>query len=138
MSPAEINRQNAQHSTGPRTEDGKNRTRLNGLRHGLTGQTVVMPYEDREAYDRFCAGTIASYEPDTDAERALAKTIADESWRLDRARAIEGNIFALDFAATNPQDDTEAAFAQAQTWLDHNREINLLALYAGRISRAID
>src|SRR5437762_989972 len=114
MSPAEINRQNAQHSTGPRTEDGKNRTRLNGLRHGLTGHTVVMPYEDREAYDRFCADTIASYEPATETELTLAKTIAEESWRLSRAKAIEGNIFALDLENANPQDDTEAAFAQAQ------------------------
>jgi hypothetical protein len=37
------NRENATRSTGPRTEAGKNRARLNGLRHGLSGHTVVMP-----------------------------------------------------------------------------------------------
>ena len=33
---ASANRQNAQRSTGPRTPDGKSRTRLNALRHGLS------------------------------------------------------------------------------------------------------
>lgn len=40
---AEINRTNAQNSTGPKTEAGKQRSSLNALRHGLTGQIVVMP-----------------------------------------------------------------------------------------------
>jgi hypothetical protein len=34
------NRLNSEHSTGPRTGEGKKRTRLNGLRHGLTGQAA--------------------------------------------------------------------------------------------------
>jgi hypothetical protein len=32
------NRENATRSTGPRTSEGKSRTRLKGLRQGLTGQ----------------------------------------------------------------------------------------------------
>lgn len=132
------NRQNAQHSTGPRTESGKSRTRLNGLRHGLTGQTVLMPDDDREAYDRFCASTLQSLEPATDAERALAQSIADATWRLNRARAIEENIFSGDLLATSPENDIDAALTQAQTWLDRSRELNLLSVYAGRISRTID
>ena len=47
---AEINRENAQHSTGPKTEAGKKQSSLNALRHGLTGQIVVMPTEDLAAY----------------------------------------------------------------------------------------
>ena len=42
----EINRANSQHSTGPKTAAGKQRSSLNALRHGLTGQIVVMPTED--------------------------------------------------------------------------------------------
>lgn len=34
---AEINRANAQHSTGPKTEAGKKQSSLNALRQGLTG-----------------------------------------------------------------------------------------------------
>src|SRR5271155_3556862 len=49
---AEINRANSQHSTGPKTPEGKKRISLNALRHGLTGQIVVMPTEDLQAYQR--------------------------------------------------------------------------------------
>ena len=34
---AEINRGNAKHSTGPKTDGGKNNSRRNALKHGLTG-----------------------------------------------------------------------------------------------------
>src|SRR5712692_5210601 len=47
------NRENASHSTGPKTEAGKQRSCLNALRHGLTGHTIVLPTEDMTAYQRF-------------------------------------------------------------------------------------
>ena len=132
------NRQNAQNSTGPRTDAGKSRTRLNGLRHGLTGQTIVMPYEDLQAYQLFSAQMTASLNPATDPERALAQTIADDTWRLNRSRAIEENIFALGLQTAGPEQEIDAALNQAMTFLDHAREIQLLTLYAGRIARTID
>ena len=49
----EANRRNALHSTGPRTEAGRNRSRMNALRHGLTGQVTTMTDEDRLAHDEF-------------------------------------------------------------------------------------
>jgi hypothetical protein len=137
-SPNAINRENAQLSTGPRTDEGKQKVRLNGLRHGLTGQTVVMPYEDRLEYDQLVARTIAELKPADDTERALVQTIADSTWRLERARAIEHNIFTLGFEAANPQNPTDTALAQAQTWVENAKELNLLSVYAGRISRTID
>ena len=38
------NRRNAQKSTGPRTTAGKAKTRLNPLKHGLTAETIVLPF----------------------------------------------------------------------------------------------
>lgn len=45
------NRRNAKKSTGPRTPAGKSNVRLNALKHGLTAQSVVLPFEDADAYE---------------------------------------------------------------------------------------
>jgi len=77
----EANRANAQKSTGPRSPEGKRRVRLNSLRHGLTGQTVVMPFEDHKAYERHTARITECLKPETDRERGLALSIANAEWR---------------------------------------------------------
>ena len=142
----EANRNNSQKSSGPRTSEGKNRARLNGLRHGLTGQTVVMPYEDHKAWERHTSRLMESLRPETDLERDLAGSIANDQWRLNRARTIEENIFALG-QTTNPvlpegaledaDAKTCAALTQAQTFLDDAKQIGLLTLYESRINRTL-
>ncbi|MDE2505615.1 MAG: hypothetical protein KGM43_00240, partial [Planctomycetota bacterium] len=47
---AEINRRNAQKSTGPKTIDGLRRTRMNALKTGMTAKVIaLMPGEDPAA-----------------------------------------------------------------------------------------
>jgi hypothetical protein len=65
------NRQNAQHSTGPSTPEGKKRTRLNATRHGLTGQINIQTPEDRELHQKFCADLINGFQPETAHESQL-------------------------------------------------------------------
>ena len=92
---AETNRANAQHSTGPRTEAGKQRSSLNALRHGLTGQTVVLPSDDLSAYQRHCKEFLDQYLPKNKMEVRLTQTIADLTWRLNRITAIETSLFEV-------------------------------------------
>jgi hypothetical protein len=42
-------------STGPRTEEGKNRSRMNARKHGLTGQFYALSEDDLTEFDKFCA-----------------------------------------------------------------------------------
>src|SRR5690349_8598306 len=84
---AAINRANAQHSTGPRTEAGKKRSSLNALRHGLTGHVIVMPGEDLAAYERFAKSFFDEYQPKTPTEQSLVQTIVDITWKVNRATA---------------------------------------------------
>ena len=96
-SPAQAiaNRQNAQHSTGPRTATGKKHASLNAFRHGLTSQLIVLPTEDRAYYASFCKEMLADLNPEGAIERVLAQAICDNAWRLERARNMEANILAL-------------------------------------------
>src|SRR5262245_28754370 len=91
----EANRRNALRSTGPRTEDGKQRSRVNAIRHGLTAETVVGSLEDAEDYKAFEAAIIADYEAETAVARELVLRLASLLWRLRRANAIEADLFEI-------------------------------------------
>ena len=91
----EANRRNALRSTGPRTEDGKRRSRLNAVRHGLTAETVVGGLEDAEDYKAFEATIIADYCAETAVARELVLRLASLLWRLRRATAIETDLLEL-------------------------------------------
>src|SRR5271154_5112654 len=83
------------HSTGPKTPEGKRRCRLNAYRHGLTGQLCVFTSEEQQAYDKHCKIVLEALAPVGDFERDIAQSVADDRWRLKRARAIEASTFAI-------------------------------------------
>ncbi|HEX3342739.1 MAG TPA: hypothetical protein VHT68_26605 [Pseudolabrys sp.] len=89
----EANRLNALKSTGPRTEEGKLRSRGNAVRHGLTAETVITGFEDREDYEAFEASVIADYDARSAVERELVLRLASLLWRLRRATGIETALF---------------------------------------------
>src|SRR5215831_8180950 len=77
---ADANRRNSLHSTGPVTPEGKRKASLNALRHGLTGQTVVLPSDDLAAYQKSCAQFHAELKPKGLLEAKAVQTIADTYW----------------------------------------------------------
>src|SRR3974390_219222 len=89
----EANRGNALKSTGPTTQEGKERSRCNAVRHGLTVETVIADLEDAEDYQAFEAAVIADYDAQTAVERELVLRLASVLWRLRRAIGIESGIF---------------------------------------------
>ena len=89
------NRRNASKSTGPRTEDGKQRSRCNAVRHGLTAETVIGALEDAEDYKAFEAAITADYDAQSAVERELVLRLASLLWRLRRATTIETGLFEI-------------------------------------------
>src|SRR3954447_5520507 len=101
------NQTNAQLSTGPRTEEGKQRSSLNALKSGLTGRTILLPTEDTEAYERHLRHFLNYYEPAGEEESAIVQRMADTRWRLDRCAHLENNLHALgqvEFKALFPEE----------------------------------
>jgi hypothetical protein len=86
---------NALGSTGPKTEDGKRRSRRNAVRHGLTAETVVIALEDIEDYHAFEAAIIGDYDARTAVERELVLRLASLLWRIRRATAIETDLLQI-------------------------------------------
>jgi hypothetical protein len=129
----EANRRNAQCSTGPKTAEGKAHSSRNNLRHGLTGQISLLPTEDRAAHDAFCNELIDSFRPESPMERQLAQSVAEDSWRLNRACAIENNMFALGHASE--RRELQIALADAKYFQENANQFNLLTIYEQRINR---
>ena len=91
----EANRRNACKSTGPITEEGKQRSRCNAVRHGLTAETVIGALEDAEDYKAFEAAIIADYDVQSAVERELVLRLASLLWRLRRATTMETGLFDI-------------------------------------------
>ncbi len=90
---AEINRQNAQKSTGPKTEPGKMKVRLNGLRTGARASVidmsaieslVLLPWEGPEAYKANVADFTDKLQPRDQVEIGVCQKLADTQWRIMR------------------------------------------------------
>jgi hypothetical protein len=89
------NRANARKSTGPATDEGKQHSRCNAVRHGLTAETVIGALEDAEDYKAFEEAIAADYDAQSAVERELVLRLAGLLWRLRRATTMETGLFAL-------------------------------------------
>jgi len=136
------NRENAQHSTGPRTAEGKQKSSLNAIRHGLTGQTVVLPNEDPGRYLKFRESLYKDLVPQGTVEHMLAQTICDTQWRLERAAAREANILAMGHLEGQPDyivnleiADVRTAMVEVLSSERHENALRNLHLQEARLSR---
>src|SRR5262245_19648935 len=116
---AEINRRNAQKSTGPKTAEGKARCRFNALKHGLTARTAVLPGEDPEAYEARLDGWTAGLRPANDVEGFLVEQAVRLSWQIDRADRAE----TARLATNTLHAPVEEAHAQADEVLVLGRRL---------------
>jgi hypothetical protein len=91
LSPARLaaNRANAQKSRGPKTPEGKARSRANALQHGLTGAGVVRPPEFAAELEAKARAYEAALRPRDQAQRDLVAAAALGAWRFDQARRRE-------------------------------------------------
>jgi hypothetical protein len=122
----EANRRNAIRSTGPKSEEGKRRTRPNAIRHGLCAETVIEMVEDVEDYRAFEAAIIADYDAQTAVERELVLRLASLLWRLRRATAIETDLLRIQAEILRDRQDQRRSRDQ----LERPQTIRLLALDA--------
>src|SRR3954465_4247882 len=88
----EANRRNAQRSTGPKTEEGKNQSRLNSVKHALGAIHVPLPHEDSNEYTHVLTGLMETYQPANAQEQMLVHNIASGYFRMQRASRFEASI----------------------------------------------
>ena len=130
-------------ATGPRTPTGKRRVSFNAFRHGLTGKVHVHTPDESKSFRAHCQAYQAELAPVGIQETDLVQLIAEDRWRLKRARSIESNIFAAGINAhageiESGDEQIDNALAEGKTWVEQSRFLALITLYEQRINRAIE
>ena len=90
---AQINRANAQHSTGPRTDTGKLASSRNSLKHGLASGTLIIPGEDQAQFEALLNDLLAEHQPANTTEQMLIHEMAQSFWLAQRALRFQNECF---------------------------------------------
>ena len=134
---------------GPSTPEAKERVKYNALRHGFTGQVLIMTPEEREKFDAFVHGMMSDLSPVGTHETFLANSIAEEAWRLNQIRARCANLAAVgDFEGAGdryrPMEGAVApegiltAVTDSVVARGQSKELSLMSLYGQRTQRAYE
>ncbi len=139
---AAINRENAQHSTGPKTPEGKANVKLNAVRHGACSQQIVFPGEDQDAFLFLGIELMNHWKPATTHERKLVRTLQENEWRLARLRTAETNLWSLGITEQIEKyeqydEPTRLAFAQAAAFRANAKHFDQIGRHENRINKLL-
>jgi hypothetical protein len=137
------NRRNGALSHGPVTPEGRRRSSLTGYRNGLNGQIVCSTPEELAAFQSFCSEIQTELSPVGAIERFYAKSVAENMYRLEKARSLEMGMFANghrdhvdEMQSGHPEADT--ALAASRTFLEQANAFKLLSGYESKIMRTME
>ncbi len=82
---------NAKKLGGPKTPEGKSRSAMNALRHGLSASNLLLPGEDAHEYEGHLDGYFATFAPATLPEAQVVAQVGDLAWKLERLTKLENN-----------------------------------------------
>jgi len=132
---------NAQLSTGPTSAAGLAAIAHNNFRHGLASAFIILPSEDRAAYDDLLLNLNLEFSPSTETEEILVTAMAQHHWLKQRALRLQQPIFeaALETGAA-PDAKQLGLYLRYQSTNDrayHKALSQLLRLRSGRRSSEI-
>ena len=136
----EANRANAKRSTGPSTEPGKVRSKMNALKHGLAAKAVVIDGEDPREFEALRAGLERDFDTQTMTEQELVGGLAALFWRQRRVPRFEAAITQHALGNVLVRDENDKA-EEIESLVDGGVLINLTRIetsLANRIRRTID
>jgi hypothetical protein len=88
MTTEERNQQNAQHSTGPRTEQGKQKSAQNARTHGLSTSKLFIPDERMDEFKSLFNALHAEIRPIGELQSQFFEQLVHAAWNRDIAREL--------------------------------------------------
>jgi len=128
-------RANGAKSLGPVTPEGKERCKMNALRHGLCAEVVLLDGERSDAFEELHAEILAAFQPTDINELKLAEVATASLWRIARGWEYEKRIMNKEIRR-QPEglaaDRAGDAFAELA---DNHRSLDLLLRYDTKFER---
>ena len=132
-------RANGRRSLGPVTPEGKRRSSLNALSHGLLARIVLMQDESPAAFQQLLDDHLVRFRPADGVEVGFIEEMTAAAWRLRRAWAMETRMLdnqvadAPDSTAVDSADSRLDRMAAVHSDPDAQHSIDLLARYETRL-----
>jgi len=114
------NRLNAQHSTGPRTPEGKARSSQNALKSGYCSTRLVIAPERQADFDVYAEELLAHTAPEGPIEMEYFQRVLVHGWNLKRIR------------------DDETRLAESERNEANSQQLALLSRYRRSLERSYD
>jgi hypothetical protein len=89
------NQQNAQHSTGPTTEAGREAVSQNATKHGLTGQFILLNEKEEATYFGIHKRIMDDLKPANFFEAELIDKMTESLWRSGKAVSLQDTTVNL-------------------------------------------
>jgi hypothetical protein len=139
-------RANGAKSKGPLTPEGKARSSRNAVKHGLNSEVVVLPHEDRAAFEDLRDSYMQRFQPAGRPEADLVETMASARWRLNRLVVIETKLFEKEMVLHD--DEVSEEFTEIDpegklAWVfdrcaNEGKALAMLMRYEGRLNRTYE
>jgi hypothetical protein len=136
-------RANGAKSQGPVTPEGKAKSALNAITHGLTASTLVLSTESKERYEALLASYREKFDPDGPIENDLVEEIVAAKWQQRRVASMITALIdvAMDRMETEIRNEFENIDNAVRTALAFDKQaqqsgtLALLNRYATRHAR---
>ena len=86
-------RANGAKSRGPITEEGRKKSSMNALKHGLTARTVLFSNDNHDEYNALLESYIESLQPIDPVEMDFVVEMVNAKWQQRRVQKLETELF---------------------------------------------
>ena len=97
------NQANAQHSTGPKTPEGKAISARNNFKHGCSGAFTVLPWESQNEFDMLLGSLRDEHKTSGLTETILVDKMAQAIWLSKRAQMLQHVTFNQELPTCDDQ-----------------------------------
>lgn len=132
----EASRRNGAASRGPKSDAGKARSALNGLKHGFRAATVVLSNESQAVYDQLRESYILRFQPADQFEHDLVAQMVNAVWRLRRVQSHESAL--LDVEMFVQHDDLGKFFSKVDSLTAQALAFKAIAVHDPTVAHMLD